>query len=215
MRTSPPTALRRLAVPLAGLAAVATLAATPHERPATVLGTIEATVDGEAHTWYVVEGESGGKPYASGVWMGPTDEGRTVSAGGYDTDDPPLDSFEWSAQGFPLSFGDYQGSTFNVMVKVPEGSSSLEVELTGASGDFEALVSWQPVATLENPMESTWVMTAGTLRVSDVAIEDGRARMEGTFSGTLGRMDGQGPTVQVADGRFRISGLPNLDEIRR
>ncbi|MGD2067814.1 MAG: hypothetical protein PVI57_03950 [Gemmatimonadota bacterium] len=215
MSTSPPTVLRRLAVPLAGLAAVATLAATPHERPARVLGTIEATVDGEAHTWYVVEGESGGKPYASGVWMSPTDGKRTVSAGGYDTDDPPLDSFEWSEQGFPLSFGDYEGSTFNVMVRVPEGSSSLEVALTGAEGGFEALVSWQPVATLENPLESTWVMTSGTLRVTEVAVEDGRARMEGTFSGTLGRMDGQGTTREVSGGRFRISGLPSADEIRR
>jgi hypothetical protein len=58
-----------------------------------VLGTIRAELDGEEHTWYVVNGEVGGKPYASGMFMTRND-GYLVSSGGFDTAERPPDTFE-------------------------------------------------------------------------------------------------------------------------
>ncbi len=173
------------------------------------LGTIEATVDGEALTWYVVSGTLDGQPYASGMWMGEAGE-RVIVAGGFDTPNPPLDTFERDANGMPVSYGDYQGPVMTINLSEAVGPASLRFPSDQIGSGAGA--SYQRRATLENIIDATYWLAEGVMDVTSLAIEDGSARMEGTFSGTFSST-GTGESVRVTDGRFAIRGLPNVAEL--
>lgn len=180
-------------------------------RSGDVLGTLEATVDGESGTWYVVSGSLGGQPYASGLWMDMGDE-RQVLAGGFDTADPPLDTFERDADGMPVSYGDYQGSVLSVVV--PEGSVAAPFVVRFPTEDASAAsVFYQPVATLDDVTAGTYWLAEGTLEVKAVTVEGGVARMEGTFAGTFRSMAG-GEAIEMTGGRFAVERLPSLASLR-
>jgi hypothetical protein len=75
------------------------------------LGTISATVDGVARTWFVVSGAIQGRPYASGLWQQVAEQRRRIVLGGYETATPTFDTFALSETGMPRSYGTYTGST--------------------------------------------------------------------------------------------------------
>lgn len=175
------------------------------------IGTITADVNGEPHTWYVVTGESGGRPYGSAAWVEMAPGRRMVTVGGFDTPDPPLETFTRDARGTPTSYGDYDGSLLAVVVEIPESGTSVSVTLPGQpqmSG-----VSYQPRASLQNVTATTQMMYQGTLDVSRVEIVDGLAVVEGTFRGAFRSMTGS-EHVRITNGRFEIEGIPPIEALR-
>lgn len=177
-----------------------------------VQGTIAATVDGRRITWYSVFGESGGRPYSSSSWMELPSGARMVGVGGFSTDEPPLESFEWDPSGMPTSYGTYDGPIIAVAIQLPAEGNSFTVTFPDVSG-ITAL-AYQPTASLENVMATTFVASEGTLSVSNVEVSGGLARAEGTFSGTFRAMQGGGSVV-MTDGTFDVEGIPSLETIRR
>ena len=169
------------------------------------LGTIRATVDGEQRTWYVVQGSSRGRPYASAIWFEDGDV-RLVSVGGYDTDSPPLDTFEFDTASGEVSFGDYQGSGMQILVSVSEGSSTVRVEIPSEPGLF--WVGYIPVASFD----VIYGMTTGSIEVTEASFDGSQASVRGTFSGTLEKSDGSG-SIQVENGSFEASGIPHRDDL--
>lgn len=169
-----------------------------------VLGTIEADVDGEARTWYVVEGTVRGEPYASGMFIS-SDGSRLVTLGGFDTDDPPLDSFQTDAGAGNISLGDYEGSAINISVDIPNDRTSLQVELSGMSGT--SAIAYMPVATTEDVMSSALFAQSGSIRVEEAQFDETRGSLRGNFSGELSLVDGS-RSATITNGRFSIEGIP-------
>jgi hypothetical protein len=180
----------------------------------TLLGTIEATVDGERRTWYVVSEASAGRRFASGMWLGDDPGDRMVMVGGFDTPDPPIDTFERAEDGTPLSYGDYQGSVLTLHVSEAAGPFPVSIAFApDGLGVPGAGALYQHRATVEDIMESTHWLVEGRIDVETLTIETGGARIAGTFSGTF-RSQGLGDT-RLTDGRFDVRGLPNVEELLR
>lgn len=169
-----------------------------------VLGTIEAEVDGEARTWYVVEGTVRDEPYASGMFI-PGGGSRLVTLGGFDTDDPPLDSFQTDVAAGNISLGDYEGSAINISVDIPNDQTSLQVELSGMSGT--SAIAYMPVATTEDVMSSALFAQSGSIRVEEAQFDETRGSLRGTFSGELSLVDGS-RSATITNGRFSVEGIP-------
>ncbi len=169
-----------------------------------VLGTIEADVDGETRTWYVVEGTVRGEPYASGMFNSGGGS-RLVTLGGFDTDDPPLDSFETDLAAGNISLGDYEGSALNISVDIPDDQASLQVELSEMSGT--SAIAYMPVATTEDVMSSALFAQSGSIRVEDAEFDETRGSLRGTFSGELSLVDGS-RSATITNGRFSVEGIP-------
>lgn len=166
-----------------------------------VLGTIHANLDGVARTWYVVEGDVGGEPYASGMFI-PVDGGTMVSLGGFDTAEPPMESFRVDVAGGGISLGDYEGSAFSLMITVPEGQTSARAGLgDGMAGD--GTLAYQPRASMEDVMAGTLFSQSGSIEVADARFGDMKGTLTGTFSGEIARMDGS-ESITVTDGRFEV-----------
>jgi hypothetical protein len=193
------------------IAAASNGAATTIAR-ASVQGTIEATVDGRRITWYSVSGESGGRPYSSSSWMELSSGVRVVAVGGFATDEPPLESFEWDASGMPASYGDYDGSIIGIAIQLAGQESSSTVSFPDAGGI--TAMTYQPTATLQNVMATTFMVSEGTLSVSSIEVSGGLASARGTFSGTFRTMQGDG-VVEITDGVFDLEGIPSVESIRR
>lgn len=174
-----------------------------------VLGTIQATVDGESRTWYVVNGETGNGRYASALWM-EWDEGeRMVTVGGYDTDDPPIDTFESDLATGSLSFGDYDGSAIVLSFPAASDESSLSVALPDSEGD--TTLAYMPVATTE--LAGIYLAEGGSLEVRNVSFDGATVRLEGRFEGVFRTVEGDGP-IRIEDGRFEVANVPAADELQ-
>jgi hypothetical protein len=169
-----------------------------------VLGTIRATVDGAARTWYVVSGVSGGRPYASGAWQEIVSGRRRIILGGYDTATPPLDSFEWNANGMPRSYGTFKGSTMGLMFEVAASPGPFRATIP----DSQASVIYASPAKLDS-MDTTFMSRQGVIDVTAVSLTGGLVSVTGTFSGTLARMTGEGTTA-ITGGTFEANAMPNL-----
>jgi hypothetical protein len=126
-----------------------------------------------------VSGESGGRPYASGVWQEIASDRRRIILGGYETATPPLDTFEWDPQGMPRSYGTYTGSTMFLMLEVGGRPGPFRVALPDGEG---ASVIYASQAKL-NAIDTTFMMQRGAVNVTAVSIEEGLASASGTFSG--------------------------------
>jgi hypothetical protein len=175
-----------------------------------VLGTLRATIDGTARTWYVVSGQSQGRPYASGVWLEIEPGRRIIAIGAFDTATPPLDSFAWSAQGMPTSYGDYTGST--LLLNLSVGADTRRFTLIYPP-ETNPVVMYSQKATLAS-LDTTFAIESGTVIVTAVSIADGLASAKGMFGGTLSLPTGEG-TVDVIDGTFEVSGLPDARTMSR
>lgn len=178
-----------------------------------VLGTIQATVEGQAVTWHVITGSIGGEPYASALWMGEAQGERQIAAGGFDTPDPPLATFERSEDGMPISYGDYRGSVMSIVVSEALGAPPFTVRFGPDSDVSEASVFYQPEASLDDIMNTTYWLADGSLEVTGMAIDGDVARLEGTFSGTFRSM-GTGEEIEIDGGSFSIRDVPSLEAIQ-
>jgi hypothetical protein len=169
-----------------------------------VLGTIHATVDGVQRTWYVVDGEARGKPYASAMWFERAGV-RVISVGGFDSDHPPIESFRFDVAAGDVSFGSYSGSTMQVLISIAAGERTARVEVPVPRGR-QAAVAYMPVAG-GDMLTGTFSMTGGTIAVTDVQFVGNAASVRGTFQGTLQTVD-ESARVEIVDGRFEASGIP-------
>lgn len=174
-----------------------------------VLGTIEATVDGRAMTWYVVSGRVRGAPYASAVWYRPDDDGVLIGIGGFDTQTPPFDTFETGQGGGAVSYGDYSGPVFSLMLAT--GADPAPYRREFPSDDMTTYVYLSEARMAD--MTVMFMPESGVIDVTALEISNGRVRAEGTFSGRLGNPGGEGSFVEVTNGRFSVRGVPHLDEI--
>lgn len=170
-----------------------------------VLGTIHANLDGVARTWYVVAGDVRGEPYTSGMFI-PVDGGTMVSLGGFDTAEPPMESFRVDVAGGDISLGDYEGSAFSLMISVPEGQASARAEL-GDDMAGNATLAYMPRASMEDVMAGTLFSQSGSIEVEEARFGDTDGTLRGRFSGEIARMDGS-ESIAVTDGRFEVSDLP-------
>jgi hypothetical protein len=170
-----------------------------------VLGTIQAELDGKAHTWYIVEGQVRGEPYASGMFLS-HGEGHTVSLGGFDTGRPPLNSFQTDIAAGNVSFGDYKGSAFNLTITIPAGQSSIRAEVS--RGSANAALAYMPEASLDDVMAGTLFSQSGSIEVEAAEFRGSAGALTGTFAGELALMDGS-KAVRVTNGRFQVTGLPS------
>jgi hypothetical protein len=193
-----------------GAAAPRSVGVTP--RRIEVQGTIEATVDGRRMTWYSVSGESGGRAYSSSSWFELPSGVRVVGVGGFSTDEPPLESFEWDASGAPASYGTYDGPVIALAIQLPAEGGGFTVSFPNAGGI--TAMSYQPTATFENVLSSSYMASEGTLSVNDVEISAGLASAQGRFSGTFRTLGGDQKAV-ITDGEFHVEGIPNVKTIRR
>ena len=208
-RATAESAEARQAAPGTGGAASSSTTPTTERR---VLGTIEATVDGDSRTWYVVAGEASDGPYASGIWMEMSSGRYTVVIGGLDDRDPPIHTFSRSDLS-NLSLGDYDGSTLALSVEIPEGGGPASFSVPG-SGEGGVTVMYMPVASVDfEDMSGMYQMVEGSLTLEEGGVSAGEARARGTFSGTFESMAGGG-SVTITEGRFDVEALPNVEAIQ-
>ncbi len=189
--------------------ALAAEVAAPAGANQAVLGTIEATIAGTAHTWYVVRGEISGEPYATALWYEPEPGELWVTIGGFDTPTPPLETFERGAAGQPASFGEYEGPLFNLMLDSDTNPQPFAV--TFPAGNNASSLIYMARATTDD-ISGMYSVESGTLSVTRIERANGLIRAEGTFSGALENMGG-GQPIPVTNGRFSVEGVPHLDQV--
>lgn len=176
-----------------------------------VLGTIEATIDGEEVTFYIVSGSLRGEPYASAAWYIPREENGEVLAaiGGFDTPNPPFDTFEQGADGSPASFGDYDGPVLSLVLYLGNEPAPFKRELP-SQDDGTGLVYMSRAEF--GDMSVMYMAASGVVDVTEVELKGRRLRAVGTFSGTFRNM-ADGSSVEVENGRFEVRDVPPLDEV--
>lgn len=199
------------AVPAAASVQAAAVATGPRIAAATTLGTIHATIDGDARTWYVVAGQASDGPWASGAWLERQGGGHLITFGGLDDEVLPIETFSRGG-GNPgqMSMGDYHGSSLTMAVTVDLTSLPLQVALP--DDEAQATVIYLPVVDMSD-MSGMLAMRSGQVAVEEADMADGKVRIRGTFSGTFEPMQG-GDGVEISDGSFDIEGLPNVKEIQ-
>jgi hypothetical protein len=170
---------------------------------ARVVGTIHATIDGEARTWYVLEGEVNGVREASAFWYEPESGAPRALIGGYDTEDVPFHTF--GRPGSPA--GDYAGSGMTLVVAFPPRETTWTSPL---HGDDDTGVLYMP-SVVDGPL---FVMADGRLEVTSLeAPRPGTGSIAGTFSGTMQIPPGSDRTLTVTDGRFEVEELTFREEL--
>ncbi len=174
-----------------------------------LLGTIEATMDGDPRIWYVVTGEATDGPYSSGVWL-ETSGGTILSLGGLDSGSPPIGTFSrGGVGGTGAILGNYEGSALNLQIRLPEGASSAEFRLPDS--DASAGLVYLPDAAVQE-VNSMLMMASGTVVVEDASRTGDKVQVRGTFSGSLQRAGG-GEPVQITGGRFEVRGIPPVSSV--
>jgi hypothetical protein len=189
----------------------ASYASAPLESvPARSLGTIEAVLDGEPRVWHVVRGEASDGPYASGVWFQLPDGPVAVVLGGFDSPDPPIETFSRGGGGAQASVGDYRGSSLSLQVQLSAEAGPAGFALPADEG--RAMVVFTPVFDAED-MSGLRAMASGEVEVLEASRTGEEMSLRGTFSGRLEPM-GAGEPVTVTEGRFEVRGIPSAESIQ-
>lgn len=174
------------------------------EPPGETIGTIEATLDGEARTWYVVSGEVEGRRQPGAFWMEMGGDERMAVVGGYDTEDLDFSSFELQG-GRPVSLGGYEGSMLSIGFPIGDGDG------TGSwtPADSDVVVTYLADAQ-DLDYSAALLLEEGVVETTRIQTE-GTCRFEGRFAGTLRPMGGEGEGVEIVDGAFRVEGCERFD----
>jgi hypothetical protein len=167
------------------------------------MGTIEATVEGDARTWYVVEAWTNTGRYASGRWNSAEGAGNlTLVVEGFDTQALPLGDFKTTENGNP-SFGSYRGSV--IMLTVPVSGDGGSISLNLSDDESRATVSYIPDAGAGSPAH--YVSDEGSLN-GDWAVSDaGTMRLHGRFEGVFRSGSGD-ETIRIENGSFAVQDIP-------
>jgi hypothetical protein len=157
-----------------------------------VLGTIQATFDGQQRTWYVLEGTVDGELQPGAYWYESGGRDARALIYGYDTPDVPFDTFRPEAP-----TGDYRGSAITLMIELALVEWPGSVQLPG---DYGAIF-YSPVVA----EESLFSISDGRLEVTTLETpRRGTGKIEGTFSGTMTRSPELVEPFPVTQGHFEI-----------
>lgn len=174
------------------------------------LGTIEAVLDGEERTWYVLAGEAKDGPWAAATWM-EMSEGVMVTMGGVDAPDLDIGQISRSEGAAGMTMGGYEGSTLNLAVMLPPEPRPTTADLPEAEPAGTTVI-YQPRFDLSD-MSGMLRMTEGRIEVEAVSLSDGEVSLRGTFHGVVSTMDGS-EGMEITDGRFQVEGIPSVDAIQ-
>lgn len=189
------------AIPADGSPVVETAAAQDNA----VLGTIEATVDGEPRTWYVLEGTIEGERQPAAIWfVAEGEETATAGITAYDRPDVPFETFVINREAMQIDYGDYEGGLLTVTFEFTPGDEGT-VRFSLPEDNGAAVVYVEDVAA-GMTMENMYGLEEGTIEVTEIEAErTGVSRFAGSFSGTLWKLD-QSVRMTVTDGRIEVSG---------
>lgn len=177
--------------------------------PEDVLGTIHATLDGQPRTWYAVEGHARTGPYSSAVWREGANDRTIVSISTFDTDSPPVETFNVDVRQGRFSLGHYEGSSIVVTVPLPANTGPVTFAFP-SEGSSAVSVSYLPnAASVVTGIDMTafFSLAEGTITVVQGHRSDGLVQIRGTFSGILQSLEGPN-RIRVTDGRFDVGGVP-------
>lgn len=127
--------------------------------------------------------------------------------GGFDTDNPPLHSFERDAAGRFISYGDYKGSLLELAVEMSPEPSPVKVDFP-ARGEKVYAIVYAP--QISDGLSQLYSAEEGRLEVTAVGFEGWRAYLKGTFSGTFHSKEGK--PLTITDGQFSVRDIPKLEE---
>ncbi len=174
-----------------------------------IVGTAEATVDGEQMTWYMLSGELDGAPQASSTWQKTSDGQYLLMLGGFDTPDVPFERLDMNNS--LADFGEYIGSMFILTAFYDPATEALATE--SLTGDLTSLILIPDLSQFEGGgANGMFVMSGGNVEVTSInETADGFFELEGTFSGELMALDASGDTLSVENGRFSVSNILFID----
>lgn len=173
------------------------------------MGTIEATVDGERRTWYVVEALTNTGRYASGRWDAEGAGNMTLVLEGFDTQALPLDGFATGPTG-ASTYGSYRGSVITITVPVAGDGGSIRMDL--AEDESGGTVTYVQDAGSE--AAGSYTTVEGSIQGDWAASDDGSIRLEGRFEGLL-RAGGGSQPIQIENGTLTVEGIPPGMLLRR
>jgi hypothetical protein len=166
------------------------------------MGTIEATVDGEMRTWYVVEALTNTGRYASGRWDAEGAGNMTLVLEGFDTQALPLDGFATGPTG-ASTYGSYRGSVITITVPVAGDAGSIRMNL--AEGESGGTMTYVQDAGSE--ASGSYATVEGSIQGDWAASDDGSIRLEGRFEGLL-RAGGGSQPIRIENGTLTVEGIP-------
>lgn len=165
-----------------------------------VIGTVEATLDGKAGTWYVLKTDTVSKQGDSGaIWMQTDPDHAMVIVAAFKrkdvtfTKDAKTGMTTASGQGSQISLTfKISSGTKRMTYRKPEaGISSADVILMTRIGDYASM----------HPLGE------GQITVERIALDQTeKGRIEGSFEGTLIDRKGK-PWGRVTNGRFEVDGV--------
>ena len=168
-------------------------------------GTITATIDDQDQTWYPAEGTSAtDRPYASSAWIDVADGRVTVSLGGFDTEDPPIGTFEYDPETFAQSYGTYTGSVIAVMVSLDRDATSLDADLSDPSAGHSVVF----MRTASVDVSGAYIASGGRIEVTDVRWHGDLVDLRGRFRATVTKLD-QSDALDIVSGTFDVSDVPS------
>lgn len=158
----------------------------------TTIGTVTASVDGQATTWYVLDFTS--LDSASAQWMMTGEAGMRALVSAFESREVEAGK---DASGMMQLAG--EGSMLSLTFGFPGAATGLSFTLP-AEGEDTASLLWVPVI---GEYAGMFHLVDGSIEVERIEEAGaGRFRASGTFSGTLQNSDGDSRTLSA--GRFEF-----------
>jgi len=167
-----------------------------------VIGTIEAVLDGEKKTWYVLDAKDA-MPHGA-WWMKWDGNVHMASIDGFESKDVKFGKDEL---GVPTVDGD--GSSLAITFKFDEGASAVNYSLPSMSAEPASVVF---MSTTGGGISSMYGLQEGQITANRIEVsKNGPSGFTGTFSGKLQSMSGK--SMEITDGRFEVSGAEFIDAL--
>jgi hypothetical protein len=165
-----------------------------------VIGTIEATLDGKARTWYILKTDTVNKGGDSGaIWMQTDPDQARVIIGAYETKDVTFTKDKTT--GMTTASG--EGSQISVTFKIPPGTKSMTYQKPETGISLADVI----LMTRIGDYESMRPLGEGQITVDRITLDDKeKGHIKGTFEGTLIDRDSK-PWGRVTNGRFEVDGV--------
>lgn len=164
-----------------------------------VIGTINAVVDGEETTWYVLKTDTvdaaGG---ASAMWMATGTEQFRAMIGGFENKD--LVFSKDAATGMPSITG--EGGQISIWFQFPVNAERMDYQKPSTGGEDADVILLDRLGDIT----SMRPLDQGSVTVELIEVSDTQAgRFEGSFQGRLINRDGE-PAGTISEGRFVVDG---------
>ena len=165
-----------------------------------VIGTIEAVLDGEKKTWYVLDAEDA-LPHGA-WWMNWDGNLHMASIDGFESKDV---KFSKDESGVPTVDGD--GSSLAITFKFNDGASVVNYSLPSMGAEPASVVF---MSTAGGGFSSMYGLEEGQVTANRIEVsKNAPSGFTGTFSGKLQSMSGK--SMEITDGRFEVRGAQFID----